>query len=279
MRGSLPVNKVQQIAKLVKVNTLLGEHLGSEDLSVFLYSQIKMQRCRNVVELGTGLGVSAFWMAQAVHENGQGQVSTLDDGRAFVPEGSERAQALITQAEKQLGLSLPRSRGAQRHLDYLKAMSAHLGLSRCLKLCRGSISLNGAHFGAGRRYPFLRKPIDLLFSDFAHQPKDILKILATFLPRMSDWSSILIDCASTKLASFLMLERTVEQLNRGKVARSILSECRTVPFAKELLHRVQHQRFTLVHLVEEKDRVQNSTAWLKIEPLDIVSYPPRLLRG
>ena len=32
-------------------------------------------------------------------------------------------------------------------------------------------------------------------------------------------------------------------------------------------------RYTLMHMVERKARVQNSTAWLKIEPVDLRPYP------
>ena len=37
--------------------------------------------------------------------------------------------------------------------------------------------------------------------------------------------------------------------------------------------QVRRSRYTLMHMVERKARVQNSTAWLKIEPADLRPYP------
>ena len=50
------------------------------------------------------------------------------------------------------------------------------------------------------------------------------------------------------------------------------------PPAAALRAKVANKRFTLVHLTEVKDRDQNSTAWLKIEPLDILPHPATRMR-
>ena len=33
---------------------------------------------------------------------------------------------------------------------------------------------------------------------------------------------------------------------------------------------VQRSRFRLMHLLEARDRAQNSTAWISIEPVDVI---------
>jgi len=56
------------------------DHYNTHDFSVFLYSLIKMQKPRCVLELGTGFGVTAFLAAQACKENNKGKVITIDNG-------------------------------------------------------------------------------------------------------------------------------------------------------------------------------------------------------
>ena len=56
------------------------DHYNTHDFSVFLYSLIKMQKPKCVLELGTGFGVTAFLAAQACKENNKGKVITIDNG-------------------------------------------------------------------------------------------------------------------------------------------------------------------------------------------------------
>jgi hypothetical protein len=42
---------------------------------------------------------------------------------------------------------------------------------------------------------------------------------------------------------------------------------------------MKHRRVVLVHLTESKARVQNSTAWLKLEPVDLQPHPATSVRG
>ncbi|UUZ54623.1 class I SAM-dependent methyltransferase [Massilia sp. H-1] len=61
----------------------LGPMYGSEDLCVLLYSLVKREKPRVVVELGTGMGVSTAWIAAAMAENGGGTIYTVDNGGHF----------------------------------------------------------------------------------------------------------------------------------------------------------------------------------------------------
>ena len=38
------------------------------------------------------------------------------------------------------------------------------------------------------------------------------------------------------------------------------------------------RRFTLVHLIERQAREQNSTAWIKIEPVDYLPHPHTMMK-
>ena len=38
------------------------------------------------------------------------------------------------------------------------------------------------------------------------------------------------------------------------------------------------RRFTLVHLIERRAREQNSTAWIKIEPVDHLPHPLTMMK-
>src|SRR3546814_13748221 len=64
--------------------------------------------------------------------------------------------------------------------------------------------------------------IDLLFTDYQHDPAAILALLSHFLPSMAEASSILIDSAPTSFASYLLLERVIEQFNAGPVPGELL---------------------------------------------------------
>ncbi|MDG2305272.1 MAG: class I SAM-dependent methyltransferase [Candidatus Binatia bacterium] len=58
-----------------------GLVFGTEFTGTWLYSLLRMQGCRRVIELGTGFGVSALWCALAMRENpGDGHVWTYDGG-------------------------------------------------------------------------------------------------------------------------------------------------------------------------------------------------------
>jgi hypothetical protein len=42
---------------------------------------------------------------------------------------------------------------------------------------------------------------------------------------------------------------------------------------------MKNRRVVLVHLTEWKARDQNSTAWLKIEPIDLLPQPRAVMHG
>ncbi|MGS0579267.1 hypothetical protein ACQEPV_002940 [Xanthomonas oryzae pv. oryzicola] len=110
--------------------------------------------------------------------------------------------------------------------------------------------------------------IDMVFSDFNHSPESIQALLGAFLPVMRATSSIFVDSASTHRLSYLALEKIVDHLNQGRLP-SGLTEGRDELEVQRLEARVRRSSFRLMHLIETSDRAQNSTAWLRIEPIDI----------
>lgn len=250
--GALP-----DIGDLYRFASDAGSVYGTEDFCFFLYSVVKMHKPQRVLELGTGTGVSSFWIARALRENGSGTLLTIDDGRQWDK---------VRQAP---GLERYGAQGYASHRDFILAMAERFGVARELSLVTTSLP----------PYPEFDPGIevDLLFSDFRHDPATVLALLAHFLPRMSEASSIFIDSASTAFASYLLLERLIEEFNVGRVPKELLTRL-PEERAQDLASAVRSRRFTLVHLTEVKDRDQNGTAWIKIAPIDIVPYPRTRMR-
>jgi hypothetical protein len=240
---------------------------GTEDFSLFLYSLARMHAPETVVELGTGLGVSAFWMALAAKRNRTGHIWTVDDFELF-SRRSDLVEEVIARLRRSGVISLENSTAE----EYYSQISSLLGLDPYLTFVQSKIFLNEVgHFD---HYPFAGKSIDLLFTDFQHSGVSILKILGHFLPSMASSSSIFIHSAPTSWPSYLLLEQVCLQLNAGKVPKLLQSFCGT-----DLSEFVRQHRIVLVHLTERKDRNQNSAAWLKIEPIDVLPHPQSRMRG
>lgn len=242
----------------------IGPVFGTEDFCFFLYSLIKLQRPRVIVELGTGLGASAFWMALAAKQNAAGHVWTVDDLSLF-----EHQESLLSDiAASQWFTSCEIASGKQ----YYQEVARRLELANYLTFIHRKLELGQpGHFDG---YPFADEPIDLLFSDFQHGPRAILQLLGHLLPRMAAASSIFIDSAPTSWPSYLLLEQLVTKLNRGQVPKALQEHS-----AVDLAPVVRDSQIKLVHLTEWKQHAQNSTAWLKIEPVDVLPQPRTYTRG
>lgn len=262
----------KDIAGLMPLLTLankLGFVYGSDDISMLLYTLIRRERPRNIVELGTGLGVSTFWMAQALKEVGAGQIWTLDDGSHWAPEGKLQKALFYIQDQA------PFDCLATETLDYpgyIRATSELLGLSEQLKFSNCRIDLADEEVLTKCDYPFQGQPIDLIFADINRAPATILNVFFHFLPLLAESASIFIDSASTSQTGFLFLEQLVAQLNQSKVPRRFLAT-QNQQRQRALMSQVAIRRFTLMHLVERKPRDQNSTAWIRVEPIDYVPHP------
>jgi hypothetical protein len=259
---------------LIEISNRLGFIYGSEDISMLLYTMVRREQPLNVVELGTGLGVSALWMAQALKENGQGRITTFDDGSHW-----QDAQE-VRRATRLLAKAAPFADLDAENIDYpgfIDRLTERMGLQDHLTFIPEHIDLAKEADIAARRYEFMERPVDLVFADIQRGPDDMLDVFSFFLPRTAESASIFIDSASTSLTGFLFLEKLVGQLNNGKVPRHFMAN-KSPQERRRVLDLIALRRFTLVHLVEKKPRDQNSTAWIKIEPVDYVPHPMTLMK-
>ena len=245
----------KSLTQLLDYSRSVGPLYGTEDFAIFLYALIKMQRPERLLELGTGTGVCTFWAAQGMKENGVGTVLTVDDGSHW--------EHLKTWK----GLKPRLARPDMSYHDFLTGMAKRFSVEDRIEFVSASMP----------PFPTFEVKVDILFSDFEHHPSAILKLFRHFLPLMSSASSIFIDSASTFLPSYLLLERLITQFNQGKVPRAMLQGLPEEK-AAALMRHVQAHQFTLVHLTEAKQRDQNSTAWIKIEPIDVIPHPATRMR-
>jgi len=238
---------LDKLVAIKRYTDLIGSVYGTEDFSIYLYSIVKMLKPKTVVELGTGLGSTAFWTALALEENQYGSIITIDDGSEW----------------DKVGIYVRSLVGSHYNSDYATYIN-NLITSFDLKnihLLNEKISVIN-----------INDPIDILFTDFAHSVYDIVTLLAYYLPKMNSYAKIYIDSASTNYASYCALERIVELLNQGKIPASIQEA------AVETIN-ISNSKFSLEHIVENKDRSQNSTACITIMPEDIFCYPRVGIRG
>jgi hypothetical protein len=256
---------------LLEWNALVGEIYGTEDKSLFLYSLVKMQKPENIVEIGTGLGVSSFWMAHALKENGSGHVWTVDNGTQwneavqFYELNTKNAIAYFERLKAEARLA-PIFFENGKPLDYFSCMARavkHLELDEVITILNGEVSLLDTKEVTPKTEPLLaraiERPIDLLFADTYHGPWACLSLLVKYLPLMADYASIFIDSAPTMFVSYLALEQVVAQLNAGKIPAFFYAGTSEAQRAR-LVSLVASRRFTFVPLVEKKDRDQNGLA-------------------
>jgi hypothetical protein len=253
-------------AELVRLTATLGRPYGTDKLSLFLHAYSRVQVPHVIVELGTGCGASALAMASAAKLNAVGHVWTIDDQE----HRSEFARVLEDLGNRLDG-PVWHDLQATRPDRVLDELANRLRLTDWITFLTGRmVPEKEGHFSS---YPFER-PVDLLFSDFDHRPTAILQILAQFLPVMASASSVFIHSASTQWSAYLLLENLVAQMNRGLVPSVLQSQA-----SVDLLPVVKNRRVTLVHLTEPDRSVQNSVAWLKLEPVDLLPHPTTSMRG
>ncbi|GFZ97800.1 class I SAM-dependent methyltransferase [Dyella caseinilytica] len=251
----------QNIDYLLALRDQMGPVYGSDDLCMLMYSFVKREKPKVVVELGTGLGVTAAWIAAAMRENGFGRLYTYDNGGDF------RFRDVKTFLS---GLRDPLNNLAELgsdagYVDFLNALFQGADLAGCISLGFGEIDLNDVSYVEKM---LDGSSVDMLFSDFSHSPEVICGVMGSFLPLMSKTSSIFIDSASTYVPSFLAIERLVDFMNCQKLPEVILSKL-DLDKLNIVRNLISNSFFRLIHLVENRDRAQNSTALIRIEPYNM----------
>jgi predicted O-methyltransferase YrrM len=254
-------NIKQSINDLLALREQLGPVYGSEDLCMLLYNMVRRERPQVVVELGTGLGVTTAWVAAALKEIGSGRVYTFDNGSHFQDAS---VKVFLAQLSGELH-DLARLSEQGSYEDCMAWIFDRIGVSDRIELVKGEIDFHARAVAAVAP----GQNIDLLFSDFNHAPKTIIQLLGSYLARMNTTSAIYIDSASTLLPSYWMLENLVRMLNEKRIP-AVLREGLDDTQLTALRNLVDACSFQLVHLVEKAPRSQNSTAWLRIYPDDLL---------
>lgn len=241
------MNCYEKLVKIKRFTDSVGSIYGTEDFSIYLYSLIKMTRPKSVLELGTGFGTSSLWIALALEENAKGTLFTVDDGSEW--EQLKSAQDRFGQYYN------------QDYKQYLSGLISEFGFENQIRFFNQTVT----DFNFCEKY-------DIVFSDFSHGPHFILKLLGNILPLMEDNSFIFIDSASTYYPSFQVLESTIALLNAGKIPKT-LEELTEHSVLDKLYEKVRTSKFELTHVIENKERNQNSTTQIKISPIDIMPQP------
>jgi len=209
---------------------------GTEDFAIFLYSLIKMRKPENIVELGTGVGSTMLWSALACKENGFGKVTTVDNGLHWVEDIQHYDNSLFK---------------GKKYFEFINQIISEYDIKDYVVFKNENInieSLNSIDF-----------KIDILFADFDHGPDTVQNIIVSCLDKVSDESIIFIDSASTYYPSYLLLESLVNKLNSNTLTDSLNLNDEAKKF-------IGKSKFNLVHIIEDKDRSQNSTAMIEIKP-------------
>jgi predicted O-methyltransferase YrrM len=238
------MNHYEKVYNIKKLTDAIGTIYGTEDFSIYLYSLIKMKKPKTIVELGTGVGSVMLWSALALEENSFGTIYTVDDGSDW----------------NNLNPAVDRftSYYDKNYIKYIENLIKVFEFTQQINFINKKIETVDVN------------EIDILFSDFSHSVFNIIKLLSEYLPKMSEDSVIFIDSASTLYSSFKTLEDITNEFNNGRVPRIILEMAKD---PKKIISIVKSSKFSLSHLIENKDRTQNSTAMLQITPIDIFPYP------
>ena len=241
------MNRYEKIARIKQFTDHIGTVYGTEDFAIYLYSLIKMTRPNTVLELGTGFGSAALWVALGLEENQLGVVHTIDDGSEW---------AKLKQARELLGeLDSP------QYEVYIRRVFEYFELDNYISFYHQKISKIG----------YLNN-IDMIFCDYSHGPYSITKLIADYFTKMNESSFIFVDSASTYFSSFLTLETLIQYLNQQRIPKTLyelIDSADLIEFEKKL----SRTKFELTHVIENKTRNQNSTAQIKIIPLDIMPQP------
>lgn len=241
-------DKLKEVKKLTDE---IGQIYGTEDFAIYLYSLVKMSKAKNIVEFGTGLGSTALWIALALEENQTGILHTIDDGSEWNH---------LKQAKNRFEFYF-----REDYSNYIYNLIDHFQFFKQIQFYNEKIDY------------FDTEHIDILFSDFDHSPFAVLNCFANYLHKMSDNSYMFIDSASTYYPSFQTLNLLVEDLNNGKIPKTLLEMVDSKNLNK-FHNKIMSSRFELTHIIENKNRNQNSTAQIKILPIDIMPQPRSNIR-
>lgn len=249
------------------LRTDIGRVYGCETLSLLLYVLALRERPDNVLELGTGLGATTAWIAAAMGEVRQGRLTTIDNGSQFPPD--PRNEAFVRRFRE----IFP---NPQTHDDYVRDLCSRLSAGNRVTYLQRELSFETPD----ELIESLQMPeqtFDWVFCDVTHSPRAVEVCLAAFLSVSERAFSLFIDSASTAQQSFLLAERLVDQLNRGKVP-DVFNEFEDDETRERVRELARDREFSIHHFTEQVATSQNSTMLIKVAPVDSIPYPATFMR-
>jgi hypothetical protein len=208
-----------------------GQYSGTEGFSYYLYGLIKMIKPDNIIELGTGYGVTAFMAAQACKENNNGKVVTIDDGSHY--EKSFGYESFIRDKITKFNLE-----------EYMEYKNITLDLEKFNQL---------DHI----------KNVDIIFNDIDCSPFYFISILKWLLPRLKEHTYFFIDRGATHWPSYCIIELVLNEFNKGKIPSILYDKDNSFLELESIVNK--HKFFS--HYVKKNigNKKQDSFALVKIE--------------
>lgn len=227
------------INELMRITKKYGYIYGSELISQQLYLLIKREKLKNIIELGTGLGVSSVWMGRALLENGEGILKTFDN---------------LNHSEKLKELELSQEKVISENIK-------QLNLSNTILFYKCSIDFENKEF---QNNLLDTNGIDLIFSDFSHGIADIQDIFKMFLPYLDKSMHIFIDSVPNNDNSKKYLDELIVNLNNSKIPDFFYTQNSKTDVWKSI-QNILSSNFSLQHIVEKDIKHQGSTSWITIK--------------
>jgi predicted O-methyltransferase YrrM len=242
----------EAILALEKMRAQIGPVYGSEAKCVVLYGLARQLRPSNVLELGSGLGVTTLWLARALLENGSGAVLAIDNASHFSTPNTKQF----------LSRCFDVGDYAERdYQGYLEGLALKLGFEDVLSVLVEDVSCDAIRRTA-------RPNWDFVFSDYDHSYETCINLFAWVLPVLANEGSIFIDSVPSHLPSLLAVTSLINEFNAGFIPH----EVRKLISRKDaylLQRRFASFKLIAMPLVEPQQRIQNSTLWIKSVPRGI----------
>jgi tRNA A58 N-methylase Trm61 len=159
---------------------------GTADFAMYLYGLIKMVKPKNIVEFGTGLGVTSFMAAQACKDNKFGYVSTIDDGSQNVNYVLDYFETLDKKIEE---FELK---------DYINVINSTLSSEQDIHNAVGSLDNVG-----------------VVFNDFNSEPQVLYSIINWLIPRIDKECYFFTDRGATYEPNKLATKEVVTAINNS----------------------------------------------------------------
>jgi ubiquinone/menaquinone biosynthesis C-methylase UbiE len=218
-----------------------GHFYDTESTAYFFYSLVKFKHTKKFLELGTGYGVTAFAVAQAMKENNEGSVTSYDNGMHHLSQDKSPTEYkyFIEKKIKEFNLK-----------DHFKFKLEDIGFN--------NIECTN---------------IDILFSDFYRSPAYIQDLMNFFLLNCNSYSSLFIDSLNCDWSSYAYLNNMIELFNHKKIPH-IFKKTLSKESYNKIKEFVEVTKFTKIDMRKKHtDKMQNGITWIKCEPYNVSPEP------